>query len=261
MSAPTSTRPSGTAVLAGVGRVVLLLVGVAMLVAAARGGGTPAAVFGALVLGLGGTGTALALLRRGLGRGERAETTTGSDSHPVTRVSAPAATVLLPVLAVLWSAVCLGVWAVALVADDRPTSATLVGLVAGAALLAGSVPLVRGLDAERVDLSPQGLAALRHGQRVDIAWDHVAGCVPPQQRGEPMAVVLHPGAAPSRTRSWPLWPGHPRSPEGVVAVAVADLDIDPLLLSRVVALCADRPEHRAALGTPASTDWRAFPPA
>ena len=247
--------------LAGVGRVVLLLVGVAMLVAAARGGSTPAAVFGALVLGLGGAGTALALVRRGLGRGERAEATTGPDGRQVTRVSAPAATVLLPVLAVLWSAVCLGVWAWVLVGDDRTTSGTLVGLVAGVALLAGAVPLVRGLGADRVDLSPQGLTALRHGQQVDVAWDHVAGCVPPQQRGEPMAVVLQPGAAASRTRSWPLWPGHPRSPEGVVAVAVADLDVDPLLLSRVVALCADRPEHRAALGTPASTDWRAFPPA
>jgi len=248
-------------VLAGVGRVVLLLVGVAMLVAAARGGGTPAAVFGALVLGLGGAGMALALVRRGLGRGERAEVATGPDGRQVTRVSAPAATALLPVLAVLWSALCLGVWATALVADDRPTSGTLVGLVAGVALLAGVVPVVRGLAADRVELHPQGLTALRHGQRVEIAWDHVAGCVPPQQRGEPMAVVLQPGAAPSTTRGWPLWQGHPRSPAGVVAVAVADLDVDPLLLSRVVALCADRPEHRAALGTPASTDWRAFPPA
>lgn len=260
MSAPVSTRPSGTAVLAGIGRGVLLVVGVAMLVAAVQGAGTPAAVLGALVLGLGLAGTALALTRRGLGRAERAEVVTTDGGSRATRVSAPVTTVLLPVLAVLWSAGSLGVWAGVLVTDDQPTSGALVGLVAVVALVAGVVPPVRGLVGDRVDLHPQGLTARRHGERVEIAWDDVAGCVPPQQRGEPMAVVLQPGAAPSTTRGWPLWPGHPRSPDGVVAVAVADLEVDPLLLSRVVALCADRPEHRAALGTPASTDWRSFPP-
>lgn len=258
---PGDPRRSGIGLLAAAGRVLLLLGGVALIAAAARGAGIGAGIFGALLLGLGLIGSALALREYGALGATQATLATSPDGASVTRVTSPGGMVHLRLASVLWPGLCAAAGAVLLAADARTTIALVVGVLALAVLAVGLIPVARGLEADRVDLSPSQLVLARHGQRIVLDWEDVLGSASPRRRGEPLAIVLKPGRTASpASSSWMLWPGHPRSPEGVVGVATSDLDIHPLLLSRTIALCADHPEYRTALGTPASLDLSTFPP-
>lgn len=233
-----------------------------LILSSAATAGPGIALFGALVLGLGLLGASLSLLRRGRGRGSTAEVVRpeGRDA-PAVRVTGTRGPVVAQALTLAWVAlVCFAGAAVAASSGRAAVTVVLVvvGLLGAATLV---VPVLRGLAPDQVDLDPRGIVAWHHGGRVETSWDEIEGCVPPQGPEQPLALVLRTGTEPRvLSRTWPLWKGPGSAPVGVQAVFVRDLGVDPVLLARVVALCADDPSLRARLGTAESADWRRFPP-
>ena len=242
-----------------VGAALLLLVGLALVVGSA-GSSPGVAVLGALMVGLS-VCSALVQLARGRRPGTAGVSTgSTSDGAPLLTVAAPPTTLLLACAAIAWVALC--ALAGGVVALRSGSTVTAVVLLVAAAVAAGYlvVPVARGLRSARVELTPQWFAAERFGARWQVPWSDVGGSVPPRAAGQPLAVVVHGTAAPAPSSGWPGWTRFPSAPQGVLAVPVADLPVDPETLARVIALCASDPALRAQLGSPASADWSRWPP-
>lgn len=242
-----------------VGAALLLLVGLALVVA----GGEPGlVVLGALMLGLAVCSALGQLLRGGTPAGGAAVVATpASPAGPaMLSVVARSTTLVIACAAISWVALCAAAGGVVALGSGSPTTGAVLLVVAVVAAGYLAVPLGRGLRSARVELTPEWLAAERFGARWQVPWSDVSGSVPPRTPGQPLAVVVHTTATPTRRSGWPGWAKSPSAPQGVLAVPVDELPVHPEVLARVIALCADDPALRAQLGTPASTDWSSWPP-
>lgn len=217
------------------------------------------AVLGLLTLLLGLGSLVQAGRRASSGRGTSARLCVDADGTTTTSVDAAASSLALPLAALAVVTLASLAWAWAAWQAENPVTGTLLVLCGAVSAVPLVVPLVRGPRPDRVDLSPTSITTEHFGRRAVVRWEDVYGCVPPLAPAQPMALVLRAGAGPEVTaRTWPMWQ-RSKVPENVEPVAVQDLRVRPDLLARVVALCADDPTLRAALGTEASLDWSRWP--
>ena len=254
----TTRRPRALPVL---GAALLFLVGL-VVTWSSLDGEPGVAVLGALMLGLGVCSALLQLLRGGTAPQGRAVVTTASSpgGPAMVTVAGRSATVIVACTAIAWVALCAAAGGVVGLSSGRPTVGVILLVVAAIAAGYLVVPVSRGLRSTRVELTPEWLAAERFGARWQVAWADVSGSVPPRTPSEPLAVVVHTTATPTRSSGWPGWAKLPAAPQGVLAVPVDELPVHPEALARVIALCADDPALRAQLGTSASADWSRWPP-
>ena len=255
LSRPTP-RPRALPLL---GAALLLLVGL-VVTWSSLGSEPGVAVLGALMLGLGVCSALLQLLRDGAAPGQSAVVATASSpgASPMVSVVARSATVIVACTAIAWVALCAAVGGAVAFSSGNPTLGVILLVVAAIAAGYLVVPVSRGVRSARVELTPEWLAAERFGARWQVAWADVSGSVPPRTPGEPLAVVVH--TTPTQSSGWPGWAKLPTAPRGVLAVPVDELPVHPEALARVIALCADQPDLRAQLGSPASADWSRWPP-
>ena len=242
------------------GAALLFLVGLG-LIWDSVGGEPGVAVLGALMLGLAVLSALAQLLRGGTAPGERAVVATAASPGrpPMVLVVAPSSRLIVACTAISWVALCAAVGGVVALRSESPMLGVILLVVAAIAAGYLVVPVGRGLRSARVELTPEWLAAERFGARWQVPWADVSGSVPPRTPGEPLAVVVHTTATPTRRSGWPGWAKPPNAPQGVLAVPVDELPVPPETLARVIALCADDPDLRAQLGTPASADWSRWP--
>jgi len=260
LSSPTR-RPRALPLL---GAALLFVVGAALTWSSLSSSSGPGiAVLGALMLGLALCSALVQLLRSGAPAAGFADViSTGSSpgTPPMVSVQARSSSLLVPCLAIGWVALCAAVGGAVALTSQRPTLGVLLLVVAVLAVGFLAVPLGRGLRSSRVEMTPEWLAAERYGARWQVPWTDVGGSVPPRTPGQPLAVVVHSTAVPTRSSGWPGWVKLSTAPQGVLAVPVDDLPVHPEVLARVITLCADDAALRTQLGTPASADWSRWPP-
>lgn len=227
LSAPTvPASPAWLLVARGVGLPLVVLVGVALL--AGSRSEPYLAPFGLLMVGVGGAGLAQLVLERrwererpgpALGRAPSGAPSTLLVRAPwsaALRWGLTAALVLpLALAAVLAALDRQGVWAAL--------------LAAGAAWLAVKVA-PRG-PARGLHLTPEHLVVDDHGRERLVPWAQVRDVVPATRT----SLRLQDG--------------------GRVDLVVADLAVSPWLACVALQACAESPQLRAELGTPASLAW------
>lgn len=247
----TGRRP-GVLILYGSGGALLVLVGVAM-VAAAADESANGLVFGAFVGAIGFLALALAVLEfRQVRRRPGASLTVGPDGTSATAVEAAAWVLPTAALAVSLVTGALLAFSVLAAVDGNwflCVALLALGVVPGSLL----VPLARGrVRAGGLYLRPEGVLYRRWASCWQVAWDDIAGVVP----DEPLALVLRDGAHVERARTtrWG-WKGDVRAPDGTLGVATRYLAEDPSVITFLLLAYRDRPDLRPQLGAPASLEW------
>ena len=233
----------------------MAVLGTGLVVSAAADGEGALAVIGALLGGLGILGLVLAVSRWRSGRGAIVE----SDGR-VLHVRGSRVALLTRTATLVWLALCCA--AGAAMAESSDATVLAIALAIAAAALGALVvaPILSGLPADRLELSPDGIVVGHHGGQVQMAWEHVLGTASPRPSPQPLPIVMKEQERIEATRGWALWQDIDVLDEQIVGLPVVDLPIHPVLLALVISRCAQEPALRSQIGTPASCDWRTWPP-
>lgn len=256
MSGWHGTRTRGRWVLEFAGLVLLVVIGPAMTLGAARAASPHGVTFGLIVTALGMMGwVVLPLELRLVRRRPGARLGTTPDGEPATVI--PRVAWHIPHLRVAMGIVFAWPAASLVIAAIEGQTAVVIFLIPVLLFLGSYLPaLFSGrVKAGGLYLTPTGILHINHGRWWRAPWDDVMAAA---GHWELLTVLLHEGRTPERGR-WTShfgWRGEPKpSGPGSLVVNTRFLCLDPTLVGALITRCANDSGWRRYLGTPESLAW------